>query len=60
VYFGAGWICTHQEKMWRLSLGAQSGKNPEAFRRWEGSLGILHPLKRVQNDKGTCFIARKK
>jgi hypothetical protein len=22
--------------------------------------GILHPLKRVQNDKGTCFIACKK
>jgi len=39
-----------------------SAKREESrgFSPRQGSLGILHPLKRVQNDKGTCLIARKK
>jgi hypothetical protein len=39
-----------------------SAKREESrgFSPFKGSVGILHPLKRVQNDKGTCFIARKK
>jgi hypothetical protein len=39
-----------------------SAKREESrgFFPMQGSLGILHPLKRVQSDKGACFIARKK
>jgi len=39
-----------------------SAKREESrgFFRWQGSVGILHPLKRVQNDKGTRFIVQKK
>jgi hypothetical protein len=28
------------------------------FSPLQGSMGILHPLKRVQNDKGICFVGR--
>jgi hypothetical protein len=44
-----------------MAIVILSAKREESrgFSPWQGSVGILHPLKRVQNDKGTGFIARK-
>jgi len=39
-------------------LSAEREESRE-FSPWQESVGILHPLKRVQNDKGTSSVARK-
>jgi len=59
VQFGAGWICTHEEETNAIVILSAEREESRRFLPVVGSLGILHPLKRVQNDKGTHFFARR-
>jgi len=45
-----------------LAIAILSAEREESrgFSPAASCVGILHPLKRVQNDKGDCFVAAKK